>query len=81
MFDFSENEASSGLAQQFESNHGPSALFARFRSRQDHTFAEKVLSAMRKEFGGHFEKQAVAEGKAPEDVPTTSTATSGPEFT
>jgi 6-phosphogluconate dehydrogenase len=32
-----------------------SALFARFRSRQDHTFAEKVLSAMRKGFGGHVE--------------------------
>ena len=32
-----------------------SALFARFRSRQDHTFAEKVLSAMRKGFGGHLE--------------------------
>lgn len=31
------------------------ALFARFRSRQDHTFAEKVLSAMRKGFGGHVE--------------------------
>jgi 6-phosphogluconate dehydrogenase len=31
------------------------ALFARFRSRQDHTFAEKVLSAMRKGFGGHTE--------------------------
>ncbi len=34
-----------------------SALFARFRSRQDHTFAEKVLSAMRKGFGGHVEPQ------------------------
>ena len=32
-----------------------SALFARFRSRQEHTFAEKVLSAMRKGFGGHVE--------------------------
>jgi 6-phosphogluconate dehydrogenase len=32
-----------------------SALFARFRSRQEHTFAEKVLSAMRKGFGGHLE--------------------------
>ena len=32
-----------------------SALFARFRSRQSHTFAEKVLSAMRKGFGGHLE--------------------------
>lgn len=31
------------------------ALFARFRSRQEHTFAEKVLSAMRKGFGGHIE--------------------------
>ena len=32
-----------------------SALFARFRSRQQHTFAEKLLSAMRKGFGGHVE--------------------------
>ncbi|MDQ4136329.1 MAG: decarboxylating 6-phosphogluconate dehydrogenase [Pseudomonadota bacterium] len=31
------------------------ALYARFRSRQDHTFAEKILSAMRKGFGGHLE--------------------------
>jgi len=31
------------------------ALFARFRSRQQHTFAEKVISAMRKGFGGHLE--------------------------
>ena len=34
------------------------ALFVRFRSRQDHTFAEKVLSAMRKKFGGHVERPA-----------------------
>ena len=32
------------------------ALFARFRSRRDHTFAEKVLSAMRNKFGGHVER-------------------------
>src|SRR5262249_54586315 len=32
-----------------------SALFARFRSRQRHTFADKVLSAMRLGFGGHIE--------------------------
>jgi 6-phosphogluconate dehydrogenase len=32
-----------------------SALYTRFRSRQQHTFAEKVLSAMRKGFGGHVE--------------------------
>ena len=31
------------------------ALFARFRSRQEHTFAEKILSAMRAGFGGHKE--------------------------
>jgi 6-phosphogluconate dehydrogenase len=35
-----------------------SALFARFRSRQNHTFAEKVLSAMRQGFGGHIERKA-----------------------
>jgi 6-phosphogluconate dehydrogenase len=40
------------------------ALFARFRSRQDHTFAEKILSAMRKGFGGHVEP-GHAEPKAP----------------
>jgi 6-phosphogluconate dehydrogenase len=31
------------------------ALFTRFRSRQEHTFAEKLLSAMRQKFGGHIE--------------------------
>jgi len=31
------------------------ALYARFRSRQAHTFAEKMLSAMRHGFGGHVE--------------------------
>jgi 6-phosphogluconate dehydrogenase len=31
------------------------ALYTRFRSRQPHTFAEKILSAMRKGFGGHQE--------------------------
>jgi 6-phosphogluconate dehydrogenase len=31
------------------------ALYTRFRSRQDHTFAEKILSAMRMGFGGHVE--------------------------
>jgi 6-phosphogluconate dehydrogenase len=37
------------------------ALFARFRSRQEHTFGEKMLSAMRFGFGGHVE------GKEPID--------------
>ncbi|KPK83099.1 MAG: 6-phosphogluconate dehydrogenase [Gemmatimonas sp. SM23_52] len=31
------------------------SLYTRFRSRQQHTFAEKVLSAMRHKFGGHTE--------------------------
>ena len=31
------------------------ALYTRFRSRQEHTYAEKILSAMRKGFGGHVE--------------------------
>ena len=31
------------------------ALYARFRSRREHTFAEKMLSAMRAGFGGHAE--------------------------
>jgi 6-phosphogluconate dehydrogenase len=34
------------------------ALYVRFRSRQQHTFAEKVLSAMRQKFGGHVETGA-----------------------
>ncbi len=34
------------------------SLYARFRSRQEHTFAEKVLSAMRAKFGGHVEPPA-----------------------
>ena len=32
------------------------ALYARFRSRQDHTFGEKLLSALRAQFGGHVER-------------------------
>jgi 6-phosphogluconate dehydrogenase len=31
------------------------ALFARYRSRMDHSFADKLLSAMRFGFGGHVE--------------------------
>ena len=34
------------------------ALYTRFRSRQEHTFAEKMLSAMRQKFGGHVEPKA-----------------------
>src|SRR5437660_11251595 len=34
------------------------ALYTRFRSRQEHTFAERILSAMRQKFGGHLEPRA-----------------------
>src|SRR5262249_49127034 len=34
------------------------SLFTRFRSRQESSFAEKVLSAMRYKFGGHIERPA-----------------------
>jgi len=33
------------------------SLYARFRSRRDHTFAERMQSAMRFGFGGHLEGQ------------------------
>jgi 6-phosphogluconate dehydrogenase len=32
------------------------SLYTRFRSRQEHTYAEKILSAMRYKFGGHVER-------------------------
>ena len=31
------------------------SLFARFRSREEHSFSDKLLSAMRFKFGGHVE--------------------------
>ena len=34
------------------------SLHTRFRSRQDHTFTEKLVSAMRHKFGGHIERPA-----------------------
>jgi 6-phosphogluconate dehydrogenase len=34
------------------------SLFARFRSREQHTFGDKLLSAMRFKFGGHVEPKA-----------------------
>ncbi len=39
-----------------------SALYTRFRSRQAHTFAERILSAMRHEFGGHQEPGTMVGG-------------------
>ena len=40
------------------------ALYARFRSRKEHTFAEKILSAMRAGFGGHKEPPKTPGAKA-----------------
>jgi 6-phosphogluconate dehydrogenase len=34
------------------------ALYARFRSREQESFSDKLLSAMRHEFGGHVEPKA-----------------------
>src|SRR5271154_256085 len=46
------------------------ALFARFRSRQQHTFGEKILSAMRFGFGGHVEGQEPVDPETkPKDSP------------
>jgi 6-phosphogluconate dehydrogenase len=42
-----------------------SALFTRFRSRREHTFAEKLLSAMRFGFGGHVEPSPASVDKKP----------------
>jgi 6-phosphogluconate dehydrogenase len=54
------------------------ALFTRFRSRHDHTFGEKVLSAMRLGFGGHVEGQqpidAEPKPKETPDCPATQRA-------
>jgi len=34
------------------------SLYVRVRSRQEHTFAERVRSARRRKFGGHVERLA-----------------------
>ncbi len=40
------------------------ALYTRFRSREQESFADKVLSALRKQFGGHVERARGAEAAA-----------------
>ncbi len=47
------------------------ALYARFRSRQDHTFGEKLLSAMRLGFGGHIEGKETIGIKGQPEVQST----------
>ena len=41
------------------------SLFSRFSSRGNDDYANKILSAMRKQFGGHAEKPAEAPAEAP----------------
>ena len=50
------------------------ALYVRFRSRQGHSFAEKMLSAMRFGFGGHIEGGGPID---PEPKPAGSEGRSG----
>ena len=48
------------------------ALYARFRSREEHTFGEKALSAMRFGFGGHIEHRdapAPLDAQPPSAIP------------
>jgi 6-phosphogluconate dehydrogenase len=47
------------------------AFFARFRSRKEHTFAEKVISALRYKFGGHAEQAVTPLDSAGEAEPST----------
>ena len=44
------------IEESVSANVITTSLFTRFRSREDHSFAEKVLSAMRFQFGGHVER-------------------------
>jgi 6-phosphogluconate dehydrogenase len=41
------------------------ALYVRFRSRRPHSFADKLLSAMRQQFGGHVEPKAAGRPEKP----------------
>jgi 6-phosphogluconate dehydrogenase len=51
------------------------ALYARFRSRQEHTFGERMLSAMRFGFGGHIEgKEPIDPEPEPQGRSATRTA-------
>ena len=43
------------MEEKVPANVLTAALFARYRSRVDHTFGDKLLSAMRFGFGGHVE--------------------------
>jgi 6-phosphogluconate dehydrogenase len=44
------------IAEEVSADVLTASLYARFRSRRDHTFGEKLLSALRAQFGGHVER-------------------------
>jgi 6-phosphogluconate dehydrogenase len=46
------------IEEAVPSNVLSAALFARFQSREEQSFADKLLSAMRNKFGGHVEPEA-----------------------
>ena len=46
----------------------PRRSIARFRSRIEHSFGEKLLSAMRNEFGGHVESAPAHKARAPKTM-------------
>ncbi|WP_184519694.1 phosphogluconate dehydrogenase (NAD(+)-dependent, decarboxylating) [Muricoccus pecuniae] len=52
------------IEQAVPANVLAASLFARFRSRQDHTYGDKILSAMRFGFGGHLEPKTQSPAKA-----------------
>jgi hypothetical protein len=54
------------------------SLYARFRSRGNGDFADRVLAALRNQFGGHAVKSAPATGgaKAAKPSPPAKRATS-----
>jgi 6-phosphogluconate dehydrogenase len=51
-----------------------SALYVRFRSRREHTFGEKLLSAMRFGFGGHVEGQEPIDPERKPGKPATKSS-------
>ena len=48
------------------------ALFARFASRQDESFAAKVNAALRNQFGGHAVEGGEAASSRVPDAPSTN---------
>ena len=53
------------------------AVYSRFSSRDEGLFANKVLSAMRKQFGGHHEKPATSPGRSSGVIAGRSSGSSG----